>query len=148
MPEENILKRLIKWAENQKEPSRTSFLVAIIVNIIFIYVVNQLPYWNLSFIASSWTQTLWILNLSLIVTIIGNVLFLLYNPQWFRSLAQIVMNAFVFLAIQTLYNVFPFTLSSTMALVVVILLILMMVGVFIAILVEVVKLVVILIPSN
>ncbi|MDP3065311.1 MAG: hypothetical protein Q8N08_01095 [Methanobacteriaceae archaeon] len=96
MPEENILKRLSQWAENQKEPSRTSFLVAIIVIIIFIYVVNQLPYWNLSFIASSWTQTLWILNFSLIVTIIGNVLFLLYNPQWFRSLAQIVMNVFVF----------------------------------------------------
>lgn len=148
MSEENVLNRLKLWVKSEKEPSRASFVFAIIANIILIYVVNQIPYWNLSFIASSWIQTLWILNLSLIITIMGNFLFLLYNPKWFRSLVQIVMNVFVFLAIQTLYTVFPFTLSSTMAMVVVILLILMMVGVFIAILVEVVKLVVTLTPSQ
>ncbi|HMK53894.1 MAG TPA: hypothetical protein VK444_03850 [Methanobacteriaceae archaeon] len=148
IPKKTILNRLKTWVKSQKEPSRASFAFAIIVNIIIIYVVNQLPYWNISFISSSWSQTLWILNLSLIVTIIGNFLFLIYNPQWFRSLIQIVMNIFVFLAIQTLYTVFPFTLSSTMALVVVILLLLMMVGVFIATLVEAVKLVASLISSD
>ncbi|MDD1763976.1 MAG: hypothetical protein LUQ70_04615 [Methanobacteriaceae archaeon] len=143
MAEENLLNRLKEWVQREKEPSRASFVVAIIVNLILIYIVNQVPNWDISFITSSWSETLWILNLSLVVTIIGNFLFLFYHRQWFRSLAQIVMNVFVFWAVLTLYNVFPFTFSqSYMVFVTWLVLILIMVGVFISILVEMVKLVV------
>jgi len=138
-----LFNRLKEWVQREKEPSRASFVVAIIVNLILIYIVNQVPNWDISFITSSWSETLWILNLSLVVTIIGNFLFLFYHRQWFLSLAQIVMNVFVFWAVLTLYNVFPFTFSqSYMVFVTWLVLILIMVGVFISIIVEMVKLVV------
>lgn len=143
MPEDNISNRLKAWVKREKKPSRASFAVAIIFNLIFIYIVNQIPYWDISFITSAWTETLWILNLSLVVTIIGNLLFLFYHPQWFRSLAQIFMSVFVFWAIKALYTVFPFSFSqSSLELLTWLVLILLMVGVAISILVEVVKLVV------
>lgn len=142
MPEENISTRLKAWVKREKEPSRASFVVAIIFNLIFIYIVNQIPYWDISFITSAWIETLWILNLSLVVTIIGNLLFLYYHPQWFRSLAQIVMSAFAFWAIKTLYAVFPFSFSqSSLDLLTWFILIILMLGVAISILVEGVKLV-------
>jgi hypothetical protein len=142
MPEDNISTRLKEWAQREKEPSRASFVVAIIVNLIFIYIVNQVSYWDISFITSAWSETLWILNLSLIVTIIGNLLFLFYHPQWFRSLAQIVMNIFVFWAIKALYTVFPFNFSQpSLMLLTWVVLLLLMVGVSISIIVEIVKLV-------
>jgi hypothetical protein len=142
MPEDNISARLKAWVKREKEPSRASFVVAIIFNLIFIYIVNQIPYWDISFITSSWSETLWILNLSLVITIIGNLFFLFYHPQWFRSLAQIVMNVFVFWAIKALYTVFPFSFSqSSLATLTWFILIILMIGVSISILVELVKLV-------
>jgi hypothetical protein len=142
MPEENISARLKAWVKREREPSRASFTVAIIFNLIFIYIVNQIPYWDISFITSAWSEVLWILNLSLVVTIIGNLLFLFYHPQWFRSLSQIIISVFAFWAIRALYTVFPFSFSqSSLDLVAWFILIILMVGVAISILVEVVKLV-------
>jgi hypothetical protein len=77
-----------------------------------------------------------------VITIIGNLFFLFYHPQWFRSLAQIVMNVFVFWAIKALYTVFPFSFSqSSLATLTWFILIILMIGVSISILVELVKLV-------
>jgi len=142
MTETDISARLKAWVKREKEPSRASFAVAIIFNLIFIYIINQIPYWDISFITPAWSETLWILNLSLVVAIVGNLFFLFYHRQWFRSLIQIVMNVFAFWAVKALYTVFPFSFShSSLNLVAGLILIIMMVGVFISILVELVKLV-------
>lgn len=110
-PEENgnnFLKNLLK----EKEPKTSEFVVAIIANIIFLYIVNNLLSWNLSFIAPSFQDVLWIFNISIAATIIGNILFLIYHPGWFRSIIQIILNILGFAVVYYLYTVFPFILNN------------------------------------
>jgi hypothetical protein len=110
-PEENgnnFLKNLLK----EKEPKTSEFVGAIIANIILLYIVNNLLSWNLSFIAPSFQDVLWIFNISITATIIGNILFLIYHPGWFRSIIQIILNILGFTVVYYLYTVFPFILNN------------------------------------
>jgi len=104
----NFLKNFLK----EKEPKTSEFIVAIIANLIFLYIVNNLLSWNLSFIAPSFQDVLWIFNISIAATIIGNIIFLIYHPTWFRSIIRIILNILGFLVIYYLYTVFPFVFSN------------------------------------
>lgn len=103
----DFLKNLLK----EKEAKTSEFIGAIIVNIIFLYIVNNLLSWNLTFIAPSFQDVLWIFNISIVATIIGNILFLIYHPGWFRSIIQIILNILGFTVVYYLYTIFPFILS-------------------------------------
>lgn len=104
----NFLKTFLK----EKEPKKSAFIAAIVVNIILLYIVNNLLSWNLSFIASSFQDVLWIFNISIAATIIGNVIFLIYHPGWFRSIIRIILNILGFMVVYYLYTVFPFIFSN------------------------------------
>lgn len=106
--DKNFLKNFLK----EKEPKTSEFIAVIVVNLIFLYIVNNLLSWNLSFITSSFQDVLWIFNLSITATIAGNVLFLIYHPTWFRSIIQIILNILGFLVVYYLYTVFPFIFSN------------------------------------
>jgi len=126
----------------EKEFKTSEFIVAIIVNIIFLYIVNNLLNWNLSFIAPTFSEVLFILNISIIANIIANIGFLVYQKGWFRSIAQIILNVISFIVVYTLYTVFPFTFQSiwvTYALLLI--LIIGMVGLFISTIYEIVRLI-------
>ncbi|HHY00654.1 MAG TPA: hypothetical protein GX531_04690, partial [Methanothermobacter sp.] len=89
--QENI-KKILKKIFEEKKVKKSEFVVAIIVNVILLYIVNNLLSWNFSFITSSFQDVLWIFNISICATIIANIIFLTYHPGWFRSLAKIVLN--------------------------------------------------------
>lgn len=141
----NFLKNFLK----EKEPKTSEFIVAIIANLIFLYIVNNLLSWNLSFIAPSFQDVMWIFNISISATIIGNIIFLIYHPTWFRSIIRIILNILGFLVVYYLYTVFPFvftnylfTFSVKFALIV------GMVAMVIATIVEIVKLILRIIKSS
>lgn len=125
----------------EKEAKRSDFIAAIIVNIIFFYIVNNLLNWHISFITPIFQDVLWIINLSIEATILANLIFLVYNPGWFRSSVQIILNIISFYVAYLLYIVFPFTFSNiyfTYALQFI--LILAMIGIVIATVVQILKL--------
>lgn len=141
----NFLKNFLK----EKETKTSEFIVAIIANLIFLYIVNNLLSWNLSFIAPSFQDVMWIFNISISATIIGNIIFLIYHPTWFRSIIRIILNILGFLVVYYLYTVFPFvftnylvTFSVKFALIV------GMVAMVIATIVEMVKLILRIIKSS
>lgn len=103
------LKRFLK----DKEPKKPEFIVAIIVNIIFLYVVNNLVSWNISFITASFNDVLWIFNISIVANILANIIYLVYHSDWLRSIIQVVLNIIGFLVVYYLYVVFPFVFSSS-----------------------------------
>ncbi|MFA0834523.1 MAG: hypothetical protein ACC609_11015 [Methanobacterium formicicum] len=141
----NFLKNFIK----QKEPKTSEFIVAIIANLIFLYIVNNLLSWNLSFIAPSFQDVLWIFNISISATIIGNIIFLIYHPTWFRSIIRIILNILGFLVVYYLYTVFPFIISNYLVTFSVkFALIVAMVVMVIATIVEIVKLILRMIRSS
>jgi hypothetical protein len=102
------LKRFLK----EKEPKKPEFIIAIIVNIILLYVVNNLVSWNISFITASFNDILWILNISIVANIVANIIFLIYFSGWLKSLIQILLNILGILVIYYLYVIFPFVFSN------------------------------------
>lgn len=122
---------------NRKREQKTEYITAIIFNLIFLYIVNNLINWQVYFITNAFNEVLWIINLSIIATIIGNALLLLYNPERFRHTMKIILNIFAFIAVYFVYKVFPFNFyNSFYNWGFNILLILAMIGITIAIIVE------------
>lgn len=140
--QENI-KNFLKKIFEEKKVKKSEFIVAIIVNLILFYIVNNLLSWNFSFITSSFQDVLWIFNISICATIIANIIFLAYHPGWFRSLAKIVLNILSFYVCYYLFTIFPFIFSQTAYTIVVKMIIIMgMVALLIISLVEVLRLIV------
>jgi len=126
----------------EKEFKNSEFIGAIIVNIIILYIVNNLLGWKISFIAPTWTQVLFILNVSIVANILANIGFLIYQRGWFRSLAQIILTIIGFVVAYEFYVVFPFIIQTEwIAIGLKILIILAMVAFVIATIVEVLRLI-------
>jgi hypothetical protein len=98
---------------NRKREEKSEYISAIIVSLIFLYVVNNLLNWHIYFITNAFNEVLWIINLSIIATIIGNALLLLYNPERFRHVVKIIINIISFIAVYIVYKVFPFNFYNT-----------------------------------
>lgn len=103
------IKRSLK---EEKEEKWYDYLFAILLNLILLYIANNLIYWNLSFIAASFSNVLWAVNLSIIVAVVANVSFILYDPRWFKICSKIVMNITALVAAFTLLTVFPFVINT------------------------------------
>jgi len=107
-PKKNPLNRLLK----DKKASKSEFIVAVIVNIIFLYIINNLMSWNISFIDPSFNEVLWIFNISIIANILANVAFLIYYSDAFRSIIQVLLDILGVLVVYYLYVVFPFVFQD------------------------------------
>lgn len=126
----------------KKRDRTTEYVVAIIFNIIFLYIVNNLLNWHIYFITPAFNEVIWIINLSVIATIIGNALLLLYGRESFRHIIKIIMNIISFVAIYFVYEIFPFNFyNSFFNWGLSIFLILIMIGLIIASVAEVIKLI-------
>ena len=124
--------------ERNTKREQSEYFTAIIFNLIFLYIVNNLLNWHIYFITNAFNEVIWIINLTIIATIIGNALLLLYNPLWFRHLMKIILNIFAFIAVYIVYNIFPFNFyNSFYDWAFNILLILGMIGIVIATIVEI-----------
>ncbi len=126
---------------SSKEPRVVNYYIAIAVDIILLYFFNNIVFANIFFLsAKDLTNCLWAINLALGIGIIGNFIFLLYRPRWFRHLVQAVLNALAVLAVYVIFRVFPFTFTDDVWRTVArIIMIIIMVGAGIGFVVEVVK---------
>lgn len=123
---------------NIKREQKSEYVTAIIFNLIFLYIVNNLLNWHVYFVLNTFNEVLWIINLSVIATIVGNFLLLLYSPERFKHVMKIILNIFAFIAVYFVYVVFPFNFyNSFYNWAFSILLILGMIGIIIAIIVEI-----------
>lgn len=113
------------------------YVAAIIFNLIAYYIFNNLLNWHVYFVTPALNQVLWIINLSIIVAILGNILLLLYNPNRLIHATKIVLNIFAFAAVYYLFVVFPFNFyNGLLNWGLAALLILGMIGIIIATIVE------------
>lgn len=92
---------------------RVGFVVAIAINIVMLWVANNLLGWDvLPFLTADFGRLLWLIDLSLAATIAVNAFWVLYDPQWFRSLGQIGLNILSAVVAVNMYRVFPFDFSA------------------------------------
>lgn len=89
------------------------YMVAIAVNAILWYVVHNLQRWDLPFVlAERFPRVLTALDLSLGAAMVANVIFLAYDPRWFRRIGQAALNLLSLNAMYAMYRVFPFDFGS------------------------------------
>lgn len=91
---------------------RVGYIVAIIFNIIALYVFNNLMNWGVPFLTSRYSGVLWAIDLSLGASIIANVLFLVFDYPWMRHLGQLILIPLSTLALFIIWAIFPFTFSA------------------------------------
>jgi hypothetical protein len=103
--------------KERTEKSRNGeYIGGIIFSLIFLWIVNQVPNWDIPFIRSNYEVVLWALNLSLIVKIAGNGLMLLLGTRGIRYLSRMFMEAAGFISQLMLYYIYPFDFSHVQGL--------------------------------
>ena len=120
---------------------KREYVIAIIFNLILLYVFNNLLNWHINFVTNALTDILWIINLSITIAILGNALLLIYHPNLFRHVMKTIINIFALVAVVLLYTTFPFNLNNSyLYWTLNILLVIIMVGLAISIIVELIYL--------
>ena len=87
---------------------RAGYVVAIMVNAIGLYIVQNLLEWDVSFVTGDFARVDGLISLSLIATIVANALFFLFDPRWFKGLGEAVSQTISLIATIRLLQVFPF----------------------------------------
>lgn len=85
---------------------------SIIWNLIFLFIVNNVPEWDLPFINDRYDTVLWILNLNLILQIIGWGLILFLDFHWLWHLVRAIHDAASLVVFLVLYFLYPFDFSG------------------------------------
>jgi len=97
--------------EKAVKSKRSEYIVAIIFNLIFLWIVNKIPDWNPGFIKDNYMVVLWILNVNILIQIAGNVLMLLAGLPVIRHLTLILTESASFVTMMVLFYIYPFDFS-------------------------------------
>lgn len=126
--------------KDKKKPQKSQFIAAVIVNLIILYIANNLLNWNLSFIDNSFLQVLGILNIFLIAAILVNFLFIFYSKSWFRNLLLIPVDLLGLATAYTLFSIFPFIINNIiLEYLLKLILLVFIIGSFISLVVHIIK---------
>jgi hypothetical protein len=123
---------------------RVGYVIAIAVNLLMLYLVNVRPGWDaVPFLTDETVEVLYLVNLSLVVGVAVNVLYLGYDGRWFVALGGLATTGVGVVVLVRMWQVFPFAFpaDSNWALVARVLLMLAMAGSVIALIVQFVQLV-------
>ena len=92
---------------------RVGHVVAVLVNLLILYLVNVRPGWDaVPFLTPETTQVLPWVNASLWVTVVAESLYVAWDTGWFRALGDIVTTSVGLAAIVKVWDVFPLDVSS------------------------------------
>ncbi len=100
--------------ETLKPPKRHrgEAIWSIIWNLIFLYIINNVPEWDLPFINDRYDTVLWILNINLVLQIIGWALILFLDFHWLWHLIRMVLDGASLVVLLVLYFLYPFDFSA------------------------------------
>ena len=91
---------------------KSGYIVSIVIDLILLYVAQHLLDWNLPWIASTWSEVVWAVSLSLTISIVANALLLAYDQPWLRNSVEFVTIGVALLAGYWIYVVFPFDFGA------------------------------------
>lgn len=121
------------------------YVATAVVNAILLIAVNSDALWDwLTFVTPDIDRVLPIIQLSLVATIVVNIAYVAYDAPWFHSATQLVVLGINLRATVRLLRVFPFDFTGyaiPLETIVRVVLIIALVGMAIALVVEVVRLV-------
>ena len=93
---------------------RVGYVVAVLVNAAVLYAVNVWPGWQaLPFLTEDMRLVLGLVNASMLVSIVANMVSFLADPRWLKALGDIVTTAVGIAALVRMWQVFPFDFSGS-----------------------------------
>jgi hypothetical protein len=91
---------------------RVGYGIAAGINGLLLYLVNVSPGWEaVSFLTESFASVVGLLNASLAVGLAVNLLWIVADPPWLRSLGQVVQSGLGLAVVLTLLDIFPFDVT-------------------------------------
>ncbi len=101
------------WHKEKPVKSKNGeYIGAIILNLVFLWIVNHIPEWHIGFIKDNFMVVLWILNVNISVQIGGNALMLLSDLKFIRYLSLIIMESASFITQMVLFYIYPFDFTN------------------------------------
>ena len=93
---------------------RVGYVVAVLVNAAVLYAVNVWPGWQaLPFLTEDMRLVLGLVNASVLVSIVANMVYFVADPRWLKALGDIVTTAVGIAALVRMWQVFPFDFSGS-----------------------------------
>jgi hypothetical protein len=92
---------------------RAGYVVAAVVNAAMLYVINVWPGWQaVPFLTGETRQVLGLVNLSVVVGLVANLVYLANDAPWLKSLGDLVTTAVGLVVIVQVWLVFPFSFDD------------------------------------
>ncbi len=99
--------------DDDDRTSRFGHLVAAVLTVVGLYVVNNLPDWDiLPFLTDDFDRVLPLINLSLGANLVISLLRLVQPRKWFVILTDVIGTAFGLPALVRTWQVFPFDFDA------------------------------------
>jgi hypothetical protein len=93
---------------------RAGYVVAAAINAVLVWLIHVSPGWDATpFLTADFETVLWLVDLSLVVTIALNVLYLIRDPRWLTAAGAVVTTAIGLAAAVRMLNVFPFDFGDS-----------------------------------
>lgn len=92
---------------------RIGYGVAILTNAVLLYAINVWPGWQIvPFLTDDLTHVLPLINLSLVASVVANLVFLAVRASWVRPLGDLVTTGIGVAAMTRMLRVFPFAFDG------------------------------------
>lgn len=92
---------------------RFGYAISIAVNALLIFLIYVEPGWRvLPFLTEEAVPVIALVVMSMIVTIVVNLVWIAYDPLWLRSLGDLVMTIVGLVVVVRFLSVFPFSFSD------------------------------------
>ena len=92
---------------------RVGYLIAILVNLVFAWLINVWPGWEaLSFLTADAAEVVPLVNGAIAVTVAANLVYLVVDTTRVKAFGELLVNAVNIAVTVTLLEVFPFDFSG------------------------------------
>lgn len=92
---------------------RLGYGIAIALNVVFIYLINEWPGWaSVPFLTEDTSDVVPVINAGLVVSIVANAIYLIADPRWLRAIGDAVTATVSFIVTLVVLEVFPFDFSA------------------------------------
>ena len=92
---------------------KVGYAVAIIVNGVFLFIVNNILAWDvLPWLTDDFQQVIPVANAAIVASMIAYTIYLAYDPPWFKALAEVVTSSLSLIVGVRMWQIFPFDFAG------------------------------------
>lgn len=93
-------------------PKKAEHIANIIFNLIFLWILSRVPYWDIPFLGDNYMVVLLVMKINCWVQIAANIVLLVLSIIPLRYLVKLIAEAAGLAALMVLYYLYPFDFSN------------------------------------